>query len=149
MEKGTGCTGEEPDSSHLGHRLRHPRPGKKVVDFRKLDVWRRSQALAVSVYRATDQFPRVERFRLTVQMRRAALSVSSNLAEGCGRRSDPELRRYIRISLGSLSELECQVRIACELELFGKLEISPLLHEIQAIRGMLEQLHKSLRAPRL
>ena len=118
-------------------------------DFRKLDVWRRSQALAVSVYRTTDQFPRGERFGLTSQMRRAALSVSSNLAEGCGRRSDPELRRYIRISLGSLSELECQARIAHELGLFGKLGISRLLEEIQGIRGMLEQLHKSLRAPQL
>ncbi|MBA3259279.1 MAG: four helix bundle protein [Gemmatimonadales bacterium] len=70
-------------------------------DFRKLEVWRTALRLAVDTYRITSSFPNGERFGLTSQMRRAASSISANLAEGCGRRRDTELRRFARISLGS------------------------------------------------
>jgi four helix bundle protein len=75
-------------------------------DFRKLEVWQKSQQLVTSIYRLTSSFPAAERYGLSAQMRRAAVSVSANLAEGCGRMGDAELRRFVRISLGSLSELE-------------------------------------------
>ena len=69
-------------------------------DFRKLEVWQKAQGLVASIYRLSDRFPAAERYGLTAQMRRAAVSVSANLAEGWGRMGDTELRRFVRISLG-------------------------------------------------
>ena len=79
-------------------------------------------------------------------MRRAALSISSNLAEGCGRRSDTELRRFIRISQGSLSELECQVLLARDLAFLDSNAAETLLDEVHGLRGMLGHLHGALGA---
>jgi len=85
-------------------------------DFRKLKAWQKSQELVESVYRITSGFPASERYGLSSQIRRAAVSISANLAEGCGRMGDTELRRFVRISLGSLSELECEILLAARLE---------------------------------
>ena len=113
-------------------------------DFRKLEVWQKSQRLVSSVYRVTGTFPAAERYGLSSQMRRAAVSISANLAEGCGRMGDVELRRFVRISLGSLSELECELLLATDLD-FLKAEAScQLLEEVRAIRGMLQNLHRAL-----
>jgi four helix bundle protein len=84
-------------------------------DFKKLEVWRRAQNLAGTIYQLTNRFPTTERYGLSSQMRRAAVSVTANLAEGCGRQGDTELRRFVRISLGSLSELECELLLAADL----------------------------------
>jgi len=113
-------------------------------DFRKLQAWQRAHGLVVAVYRLTEALPASERFGLTGQMRRAALSVASNLAEGCGRRADTELRRFIRIGQGSLSELECQVLLARDLSLLDERAVSTLHEEIHGLRGMLERLHHAL-----
>ncbi|MBM3123183.1 MAG: four helix bundle protein [Chloroflexi bacterium] len=86
-----------------------------MKDFRKLKVWDRSHRLAIAVYGATTRFPRSEVFGLTSQMRRAAVSIPSNLAEGCGRRTDAELSRFSDIALGSASELEYQILLARDL----------------------------------
>ena len=113
-------------------------------DFRKLEVWQKSQRLVSSVYRVTGTFPAGERYGLSSQMRRAAVSISANLAEGCGRMGDVELRRFVRISLGSLSELECELLLATDLD-FLKAEAScQLIEEVRAIRGMLQNLHRAL-----
>ena len=113
-------------------------------DFRKLEVWQKSQRLVSSVYRVTGTFPAAERYGLSSQMRRAAVSISANLAEGCGRMGDVELRRFVRISLGSLSELECELLLATDLD-FLKAEAScQLIEEVRAIRGMLQNLHRAL-----
>ena len=113
-------------------------------DFRKLEVWQKSQRLVSSVYRVTGTFPAAERYGLSSQMRRAAVSISANLAEGCGRMGDVELRRFVRISLGSLSELECELLLATDLD-FLKAEAScQLIEEVRPIRGMLQNLHRAL-----
>ena len=113
-------------------------------DFRKLEVWQKSQRLVSSVYRVTGTFPAAERYGLSSQMRRAAVSISANLAEGCGRMGAVELRRFVRISLGSLSELECELLLATDLQ-FLKSEISSqLIAEVRSIRGMLQNLHRAL-----
>jgi four helix bundle protein len=117
-------------------------------DFRKLQAWQRAHTLVIAVYQLTERLPGSERFGLTAQMRRAALSIPSNLAEGCGRRAGSELRRFIRISQGSLAELECQMMLARDLGLVGTPEISAALEEIHAIRGMLEHLYTALEARR-
>jgi four helix bundle protein len=84
----------------------------KVGDFRKPEVWKRGLSLAVSVYRCSSTFPRSELYGLTSQMRRAAVSICANLAEGYGRRRGTELRRFARISLGSATELESHLHLA-------------------------------------
>ena len=113
-------------------------------DYRKLEVWRRSRSLAAAVYRATADFPSAERYGLTAQIRRAVVSVAANLAEGCGSRGDTELRRFLRISLGSLSELECELLLARDFEFLGSGHWQALNRELAEIRGMLLGLHDSL-----
>jgi four helix bundle protein len=113
-------------------------------DFRKLEVWQKTQKLVSSVYKLTGTFPSAERYGLTSQMRRAAVSISANLAEGCGRMGDVELRRFVRISLGSLSELECELLLAIDLQLLKSELPSSIVAEIHSIRGMLQNLHRAL-----
>jgi four helix bundle protein len=115
-----------------------------VGDFRKLEVWQRTQNLVRSVYRVTGVFPSAERYGLTSQMRRAAVSVSANLAEGCGRMGDVELRRFVRISLGSLAELECNLLLAHDLQFVEEKIANELAAQIHLIRGMLHGLHRAL-----
>jgi four helix bundle protein len=115
-----------------------------VGDFRKLEVWQKAQELVTCIYRLTSGFPAVERYGLSSQMRRAALSVSANLAEGCGRMGDAELRRFVRISLGSLSELECELLIATNLQFVNSDVSHQLTLKIGSMRGMLQRLHRAL-----
>jgi four helix bundle protein len=84
-------------------------------DFRKLAVWERAYKLVLAVYRATGPYPSSERFGLTSQLRRAAVSVTSNIAEGTGRGGDLELRRFLKIARGSVNELECQLLLSRDL----------------------------------
>ena len=83
-----------------------------MFNFEKLEVWRKSVELAGSVYDLTKAFPDSERYGLTNQMRRPAVSVSSNLAEGCSRSSKADFRRFFEIAAGSAFELVSQARIA-------------------------------------
>lgn len=115
-----------------------------VGDFRKLEVWQKSQQLVASIYRLTSGFPAAERYGLSAQMRRAAVSVSANLAEGCGRMGDAELRPFVRISLGSLSELECELLLAENLQFVTQQISREFLLSIGSIRGMLQRLHRTL-----
>ena len=75
-------------------------------DFRKIAAWRRAHELTLAVYRATGSFPADERYGLVSQMRRACASISTNVAEGCGRSTNNELARFIDIATGSASEVE-------------------------------------------
>jgi four helix bundle protein len=84
-------------------------------DFRKLAVWKRAHALALEVHRLTGSFPASERYGLSAQMRRAVISLSSNIAEGCGRQHDAELVYFLRIARGSARELECQLLLSHDL----------------------------------
>jgi four helix bundle protein len=115
-----------------------------VGDFRKLEVWQKAQKLVSTVYRLTGTLPAAERYGLCSQMRRAAVSVSANLAEGCGRMGDNELRRFVRISLGSLAELECELLLASDLHLLDSPTTTHIVGEVHSIRGMLQKLHRAL-----
>lgn len=99
--------------------------------------------LASNVYGLTKQLPSEEKFGLVSQMRRAAVSIPSNIAEGQGRGSSGEVRQYARIAQGSLAELETQVLLAQEL--FAITDASETLDLINRIRRMLMKLHESLR----
>jgi four helix bundle protein len=85
-------------------------------DFTKLTVWTRAHELTLLIYDLTARFPRDELYGLTSQLRRAASSVPANIAEGCGREGDPELARFLRISMGSASEVEYHLMLARDLK---------------------------------
>jgi four helix bundle protein len=84
-------------------------------DYKELLVWKQAHRLALEIYRATRLFPNEERYGLVAQMRRAALSVVSNIAEGSGRQSDREQSRFLRIARGSVHEVQCQLLISRDL----------------------------------
>jgi four helix bundle protein len=86
-----------------------------VKDFRDLKVWEKSHAITLAVYKITASFPSDERFGLTSQMRRCAVSIPSNIAEGCGRRGNGEFHKFLQIATGSANELEYQVLLAKDL----------------------------------
>lgn len=91
-------------------------------DYRKLEVWKLAKDFAVDTYRASSCFPAEERYGLTSQIRRAAVSIAANIAEGSGRDSEQELLRFLRIALGSLNEVETLAEIAVELGFLPKVE---------------------------
>ena len=84
-------------------------------DFRKLKVWEKAHHFTLQVYEITNNFPHDERFGLTVRLRRAAASVPTNIAEGCGRNSERELARFMGIAAGSANEVEYQLILARDL----------------------------------
>lgn len=86
-----------------------------MKDYKKLTVWVKAHELTLMVYSATKTFPSDERFGLVSQMRRAAVSIPSNIAEGCGRRSDREFAHFLNMASGSNSELEYQSTLAKDL----------------------------------
>lgn len=86
-----------------------------MKDFRKLKVWEKAHAFALLLYRETQTFPSAEQYGLTSQLRRAAVSIASNIAGGCGRNSDAKLRRFCEIAMGSASEVEYQLLLCQDL----------------------------------
>lgn len=114
----------------------------KIESHKDLKVWQESMFLVEDIYRITKQFPKEELFCLTNQMRRAVISIPSNIAEGAGRKGNAELIRFLYISLGSLSELETQVEISKRLNYTN--EIDEISKRIFYIKSMISKLIKSL-----
>lgn len=119
---------------------------EKVQSYRDLLVWQKGIDLVKQIYRLTKNFPNDERFGLTSQMRRAAVSVPSNIAEGQARRTTPDFIKFISIAEGSLAELHTQTRIAVELEYCSQNNIDELLTMIDELRRMLNSLRRALTA---
>jgi four helix bundle protein len=119
-----------------------------MKNFRNLEVWNKAHQSALSVYNCTSTFPRKEVFGLTNQMRRAAVSIPSNIAEGCGRGSDAELGRFLQIAMGSASELEYQIILSNDLKYLKKEAYNKLTDKIIEIKKMLSSLIKKLNADR-
>ena len=107
-----------------------------------LDVWKKSIQFVKRVYEITSKFPDDEKYGLTNQMRRCAVSIPSNIAEGAGRNSKKEFKQFLYISLGSISELETQLIISSKL---NYLKDKSLLDELNEIRKMLFGLIKSIK----
>lgn len=106
---------------------------------RDLEVWQASLVLAESIYRATSRFPDAERFGLTAQMRKAAISVLSNIAEGAARGSSREFARFLSIARGSLAELDSQVTLATRMQMLAT--PSPIEAQIRRTGQMLSALY--------
>lgn len=116
-------------------------------DFRKLEVWRRGHRLALAVYQATTAFPGSELYGLTSQMRRAAVSIPANIAEGCGMGSPAELKRYMQIAMGSASELEYHILLAHDLGYLQDGQSTTLATQLVELRRMLNRFLQALSRP--
>ncbi len=116
-----------------------------MKDFRSLDVWEKSHKLALAIYRVTAVFPKSELYGLTSQIRRAAASIPANIAEGCGRTGNAELARFLRIAMGSASELEYHLLLAHDLDLLGDSDHEKLTNSTTEVKRMLAGLIKALR----
>lgn len=105
--------------------------------FTELRVWQRSHALALDVYRITATFPEAERFGIISQVRRAAVSIASNIAEGAKRQSRREYVRFLNVAEGSLAETESLLRLARDLEFADHAVVGELVKEAEDISRML------------
>ncbi len=116
----------------------------KILSFKDLRVWQMSIKLVEETYAYTNQYPKEEIYGLSAQMRRAAVSVSSNIAEGFKRRSPKEFRHFLNISLGSLAEIETQIIISIRLGYIRKQAEEMLLEKTDHIGRMITNLYKRL-----
>ena len=111
-------------------------------DFTKLAVWQKAHAVTLVIYHETARWPKHELFGLVSQSRRAAVSISTNIAEGCGKNSDAELARHSRTSLGSASELSYYVILAHDLNYLTRKIHDDLQASISEVRRMLASLER-------
>lgn len=116
----------------------------EIRTYRDLVVWQKSIALVTKIYETTKIFPSDEKFGLISQMRRCAVSIPSNIAEGYGRASTSDYIRFLNISRGSLYELETQLEISRNLHFFSEASFSSLEEQTNEIERMLSALIRSL-----
>ena len=109
-------------------------------DYKKLRVWVRADQFVLEVYRATENFPVAERYGLRSQIRRSAVSVPSNLAEGAGRNTDPQFQQYVRNALGSANEVGYQLSLAERLGFLPAAKAKELISIADELRRMLAKL---------
>ncbi len=112
-------------------------------NFKELKIWNKAMDVTVEVYKATAAFPTEEKYGLTSQMRRCAVSIPSNIAEGAGRNSDGQFRHFLGISNGSCFELETQLIISNRLELIDDETVEPILQQITELQKMNYKLQES------
>ena len=115
-----------------------------MAGYRDLLVWQSAMEIAEETYRLTEHLPRSEMFGLTSQLRRAAISIPSNIAEGHGRNSPKEFNHFLGIALGSLCELETQFLLGIRLKYFAEADLLYLLNTSSETAKMLHGLKKSL-----
>lgn len=113
-------------------------------NFKELKVWQNSKNLVIDIYKDTENFPKTEIFGLTNQIRRASVSVPSNIAEGCGRNSNKDLTRFLDIANGSSFELETQLIIANELKFLNDSSFNTLIKKIDEVQKMIYGFKNSL-----
>jgi len=119
-------------------------PENKIKTVKELLIWQKGLVLVKQVYQATKSFPREEVYGIVAQMRRSAVSVPSNIAEGFRRRHSKEFKQFLNIGLGSLAELETQVLISGELAYLAADIKASLLEEIDHLTAMMISLSKKM-----
>jgi four helix bundle protein len=118
-----------------------------MKSFRDIHVWQKAYALALKIYKATDSFPSHEIYGLTSQLRRAAVSIPCNIAEGCAKSTDADFARYLDIAIGSASEVECQLLLAHDLDYLNDSNHDELIDLTIEVKRMLASFIKTLRKP--
>jgi len=115
-------------------------------NYEDLQVWQKAHILTLAIYKSTQCFPSEERFGLTSQIRRSCSSIGANLAEGCGRRSDAEMARFVQIAMGSGAELSYHLQLARDLDLLSKSSADHLRADLSEVMRMLSALSQKLRS---
>ena len=118
----------------------------RMRSFRDLEVWQQAMQLTRMVYAVVPRLPREEKYGLSDQLRRAALSVPANIAEGQGRRTDGAFALHIDIALGSIAEVETLLQIAEDLGFLTPEETRPLQAQVTRVRQMLYGLYRKLKS---
>jgi len=118
-----------------------------MEDFKDLVVWAKAHQLTLYIYQQTRTFPKEEMFGLTSQVRRASASIGANIAEGCGRRSDAEFKRFLQIARGSASELEYHLLLARDLQFLEADQFDDLEARVLEVQRMLASLVKRVQGP--
>ena len=116
----------------------------KIHNFRELQVWQKSMELVVLIYQLTAQFPKEEKYGLTSQIQRCAVSIPSNLAEGSGRVSDKEFQHFISIAMGSAFELETQMILAFRFKYITESQFAVFEALVKPVQKMCFGLYNSL-----
>lgn len=116
------------------------------MSYRDQFIWKRGIQLSINCYQLTEKFPKSELYGLTSQIRRASVSVPSNIAEGYGRRTQNEYIQFLHIALGSLRELDTQLIIAKEVKLATPELFDPVLEEVDRMQGILVSTIQKLKS---
>jgi four helix bundle protein len=119
-----------------------------MKNFRDIKAWQKSHELALAIYKATQTIPKDELYGLTSQLRRASSSIPANIAEGCGRGGDAELRQFLQIAMGSASELEYQLLLAHDLHYLETAKYQALDEQVTEVKRMLASFIQRLKADR-
>ncbi len=114
-------------------------------NFRNWDVWKNSKALVSVIYKTTKGFPDSEKFGLTNQVRRAAVSIAANIAEGAGRKTDKDFKNFLFIALGSAFELETLIDLSLEIEFINQTQYDELHDQIDHIQRQLNSFIQKIR----
>ena len=115
-----------------------------MKDYRKIHVWSKAHVLVKDLYCATSKFPKDELFGMISQLRRAGASIPTNIAEGCGRGSDADFRRFLQIAFGSANEVEYLIFLSYELNFIEKNRFIELDNKIKEVKKMLAGMIKKI-----
>src|SRR3990172_4787157 len=115
-----------------------------MQDYQQLEVWEKAHELALEVYRVTAEFPTAEKFGLPAQLRRSAVSIPANIAEGSARSSDREFARFLTIALGSVAEADYHTLLARDLRLMDTTVHASVEERVAEVRRMLISLRKTV-----
>ena len=118
-----------------------------MEDFKDLRVWAKAHELTLGIYKQTRTFPKEEMYGLTSQLRRASSSIGANIAEGCGRRSDAEMKRFLQIARGSASEVEYHLLLAKDLQFLTAAGFNGLEGKVHEVQRMLASLVQRVQGP--
>jgi len=113
-------------------------------NYRELQVWTKAHSLTLELYRLSRLFPKEELYGIVAQLRRAASSIGANLAEGCGRQTQPEFARFVRVAMGSASELDYHSVLARDLGLLNDDAYKQVSRQLTDVRKMLASLLKTI-----
>ena len=119
-----------------------------MKDFKELSVWSKAHELTITIYALTRAFPRDEIYGLTSQVRRSSASIGANIAEGCGRRSDGEMARFLQIARGSASETEYHLLLARDLGFLPESEFRQAEQKLVELERMLTSLVQKVQPVR-
>ena len=117
-----------------------------MIDYKKYKVWQKSHALVLNIYNLTSSFPDLEKFNLVTKINRAATSIPTKIAEGCGRETQKELLRFLYISSGSAHELEYLIILSRDLNYLQSNSAEAILSDIIEIKKMLASLIRKIKS---